>query len=105
MTSAAVRRGSREEDVMTHSAGYTGPQGNTQSSNVGNGLAIAGLVCGLVGLLFLPIVLGPLAIIFGGIGLSRANRGAGHKGMSIAAIVLGIADLVVMVLYAVAITN
>ncbi|WP_138758393.1 DUF4190 domain-containing protein [Modestobacter altitudinis] len=90
---------------MTHSAGYTGQQGNAQQNHVGNGLAIAGLVCGLVGLLFFPIVLGPLAIIFGGIGLSRANRGAGHKGMSIAAIVLGIADLVVMVVYAVALSS
>jgi hypothetical protein len=88
---------------MTHSAGYTGQP--AQQNHVGNGLAIAGLVCGLVGLLFLPIVLGPLAIIFGGIGLSRANRGAGHKGMSMAAIFLGIADLVVMVIYTVAITN
>jgi uncharacterized protein DUF4190 len=90
---------------MTHSAGYTGQPANAQQSHVGNGLAIAGLVCGLVGLLFLPIVLGPLAIVFGAIGLSRANRGAGHKGMSIAAIVLGIADLVVMVVYAVAISS
>jgi uncharacterized protein DUF4190 len=68
------------------------PQG-TQNSN---GLAIAGLVCGLVGLLFLPIVLGPLALIFGGVGLSKANRGAGHKGMAIAAVVLGIIDLIIM---------
>jgi hypothetical protein len=103
MASAAVRRDSREGNVMTHSAGYTGQP--AQQNHVGNGLAIAGLVCGLVGLLFLPIVLGPLAIIFGGIGLSRADRGAGHKGMSMAAIILGIADLVVMVIYAVAITN
>ncbi len=90
---------------MTHSAGYTGQPANAQQNHVGNGLAVAGLVCGLVGLLFLPIVLGPLAIIFGGVGLSRANRGAGHKGMSMAAIILGIADLVVMVVYAVAISS
>ena len=29
---------------MTHSAGHTGPQGTSPSNNVGNGLAIAGLV-------------------------------------------------------------
>jgi hypothetical protein len=68
----------------------------------GNGLAIAGLVCGLVGLLFLPIVLGPLAVVFGGVGWSRANRGEGHKGMAIAAVVLGIADIVLMVVLMVA---
>ena len=64
-------------------------------ARTGNGLAIAGLVCGIVGLLFFNIILGPLAIIFGGVGLSRAKRGAPHKGMSIAAIILGIVDLVV----------
>ncbi|HEV7212363.1 MAG TPA: DUF4190 domain-containing protein [Blastococcus sp.] len=63
----------------------------------GNGLAIAGLVCGLVGLLFFNVILGPLAIIFGGVGLSRATRGAGHRGMSIAAVVLGVVDLIIFV--------
>ena len=33
-----------------------------------NGLAVAGLVCGIVGLFVLNIILGPLAVIFGGIG-------------------------------------
>jgi hypothetical protein len=70
--------------------------GGNRTGQNGNGLAIAGLVCGLVGLLFFPIVLGPLALIFGGIGWSKANRGAKHKGMAIAAVVLGIADLVLM---------
>jgi len=60
----------------------------------GNGLAIAGLVCGLVGLLVLSVVLGPLAMIFGGVGLARAKRGEGHRGMSIAAVVLGAVDLI-----------
>ena len=63
----------------------------------GNGLAIAGLVCGIVGLLLFNIVLGPLAIIFGAIGWSRANRGAKYKGMSIAAVVLGIIDIIIFV--------
>ena len=71
-----------------------------------NGLAIAGLVCGVVGLLFLPIVLGPLAIIFGGVGWSRANHGASHRGMAIAAVVLGVVDLILFaVMVAVAATH
>jgi hypothetical protein len=61
----------------------------------GNGLAIAGLVCGLVGILLFNYILGPLAIIFGGVGLSRAKRGAGHRGMALAAVILGIVDLIV----------
>jgi len=67
--------------------GYVQPQ-------QGNGLAIAGLVCGIIGLFFLWIVLSPLAIIFGSIGRSRANRGASGKGMATAAIVLGIVGIV-----------
>ena len=76
-----------------------------RTNHVGNGLAVAGLVCGLVGLVFLNYILGPLAIIFGGVGLSRANRGAGHRGMSLAAIILGIVDLIVWVALVVWITN
>ena len=60
----------------------------------GNGLAIAGMVCGIISLLFLWIILGPLAIIFGSVGLARANRGAPHRGMAIAGIVLGIVAIV-----------
>jgi hypothetical protein len=75
----------------------------TQQSN---GLAIAGLVCGIVGLLFFNVILGPLAIIFGGIGWSKANRGAKHRGMAIAAVVFGIVDLIIFgVLLAVAAKN
>jgi hypothetical protein len=83
----------------------TGTTGTARPNQVGNGLAVAGLVCGLVGLFFVNYILGPLAIIFGGVGLSRANRGAGHKGMSLAAIILGIVDIVVWVVLVVAITN
>jgi diadenosine tetraphosphatase ApaH/serine/threonine PP2A family protein phosphatase len=61
----------------------------------GNGLAVAGLVCGVVGSLFVQPVLGPLAIIFGGIGWARGRRGAPHLGMAMAAVVFGVVDLVV----------
>lgn len=59
-----------------------------------NGLAIAGFVCSLVGLLIFSVVLGPLGIIFGGVGLSRAGRGARHRGLAIAAIIIGAIDLI-----------
>jgi hypothetical protein len=61
----------------------------------GNGLPVAGLVCGLVGTLFFGVVLGPLAIVFGGIGWARGRRGAPHLGMAMAAVVFGVVDLVV----------
>ena len=60
-------------------------------------MAIAGLCCGVVGLLVASIILGPLAIIFGGIGMSNANRGAGHRTMSMWAIALGIVDIVLWI--------
>jgi hypothetical protein len=69
----------------------TASPSRTSSSN---GLAIAALVCGLVGLLAFSVILGPLAIVFGGVGLSRAKKGARHRGMAIAGVVLGVIDLI-----------
>jgi Domain of unknown function (DUF4190) len=62
-----------------------------------NGMAIAALVCGIVGLFIFDFILGPLAIIFGGIGLRWASRGAGRRGMAWAGLILGIVDIVVLV--------
>jgi hypothetical protein len=79
--------------------------GYPQPSRGTNGLAIAGLVCGIIGLLIANIILGPLAIIFGGIGLSRANKGASGKGMAIAGIVLGIVDVVIWIVVIAVVSN
>lgn len=70
-----------------------------------NGMAIAGLVCGIVGIFVLNVVLGPLAIIFGAVGLRQAGARNG-AGMAKAGIILGIVDLVLFfVLLAVAASN
>jgi hypothetical protein len=88
----------------TSNAGTTGTR--SPGTQQGNGLAVAGLVCGLVGLLFFNVILGPLAIIFGGVGWSKANHGAKHRGMAIAAVVFGVLDLVVWGIFlAVAVKN
>ncbi|WP_158885344.1 DUF4190 domain-containing protein [Amycolatopsis anabasis] len=52
------------------------------------GMAVASLVCSLVGILFcLPAILG---IVFGHIGYSKAKRGeAGGQGMAQAGIIIG----------------
>ena len=55
----------------------------------GNGMAIAGFVLSLVGILLFGIVLGPLGVIFSIIGLNRANKGAKFKGLAIAGIIIG----------------
>ncbi|WP_157930788.1 DUF4190 domain-containing protein [Glycomyces xiaoerkulensis] len=73
-------------------AGPPGPQSR-------NGLGTAGLVCGIVAvaLSLVPVLnvftwpLGVLAIVFGAIGWSRANRGqATNRTIAITGLVLGV---------------
>jgi len=72
--------------------------GNAPTTRSGsNGFAIAGLVCGIIGLILFNFILGPLAIIFGGIGVSRANRGLSHRGMAWSGVILGIIDVLIFV--------
>jgi hypothetical protein len=61
-----------------------------------NGLAVAALVCGIIGIFIAEFILGPLAIIFGAIGLHRANQGARGRGMALAGLILGIIDVVLI---------
>lgn len=65
-----------------------------------NGVAVAGLCCGVAALAVLWPLLAPLAIGFGATGWSRANRGARHKGMSVTAVVLGVVAITVWLLIA-----
>ncbi|MEU0075943.1 DUF4190 domain-containing protein [Streptomyces sp. NPDC006332] len=70
-----------------------------------NGLAIASLICGIIGLIFFNVVLGPVAIVLGAVGLRQAPA-KGGAGMAKAGIVLGIIDLILFaVLFAVAASN
>jgi len=66
----------------------------TPAAQPGKGLAIAGLVCGIVSFFCFGIVLSILAIIFGGVAKSKGFRG----GMATAAIVLGVIALVLTVI-------
>ena len=66
----------------------------------GNGLAVAGLVLGILSLVlfwipFLGILLGILGLIFGGIGIGRANKVGKGKGMAIAGLVMGILGILI----------
>lgn len=67
-----------------------------------NGLAIASLCCGVVGVAFASVILGPVAILLGYFGLRQAP-GKGGAGMAKAGMVLGVVDLIIFaVLLAVA---
>ena len=59
----------------------------------GPGLGIAALCCGILGFIFMPYLLGPLAIVFGALGLK--NDG---KGMAIAGLVLGILQVFLLLI-------
>jgi len=79
-----------------------------QPVQVKKGLSIAGMICGIVGIVFafIPCMffiawpLGILGIIFGGIGLSNANKNPNKEGkrMAITAIVLGVLSLIVPII-------
>ncbi|MFI8189129.1 DUF4190 domain-containing protein [Streptomyces sp. NPDC085946] len=70
-----------------------------------NGLAIASLICGIVGLFIFNVILGPIAIVLGAVGMRQAPA-KGGAGMAKAGIALGIVDLVVFgILLAVSAAN
>jgi hypothetical protein len=70
---------------------YGSPSAASSGSRT-NGLAIASLCCGIVGLFVLNIILGPLAIVLGVV--SRRQAGGNGSGMAKAGIVLGVVDVV-----------
>jgi hypothetical protein len=60
-----------------------------------SGMAIAGFVCGILGLIFVlitgwPFLLGTLGVIFSGIGMSQTSKGMKGKGFAIAGLISGI---------------
>ena len=74
----------------------------------GNGAAVAGFVCGLIGAIFsiiplfllvFPGILDVLGIVFGLRGRRNAAAGATQGGLATAGLVLGIAGLVFFVLW------
>jgi hypothetical protein len=81
-----------------------------QVAQPANGLAVAALVVGIVGLVLFwtvwgGLILGILGIVFGAVGISKANRGAPNKGMATAGLVLGAVALVASVLFTVAVVS
>jgi hypothetical protein len=89
------------QPVMISPANLTSaqyPYNTTTAHARVNGMSVASLVLGIVGLIpycyFVPAV---LAIIFGAVGIGQVNRSFGTykgKGMAIAGLVLGIVSIV-----------
>ena len=73
-----------------------------------NGMGTAALVCGIVAIpldltFYGGVILGILAIIFGGVGLGRAKRGeATNRGAAMAGLILGIVALALLVILIIA---
>ncbi|MFJ4846401.1 MULTISPECIES: DUF4190 domain-containing protein [unclassified Streptomyces] len=63
-------------------------------SDGADGMAVASFVLGLVGLLAFNIVLGPFALVLGGVALVRGTK---RPVRAIIGLVLGAADLMVLV--------
>jgi len=75
-----------------------------------NGLAVAALVVGIVGVVLFwtvwgGVILGILGLVFGAVGLSKANHGAPNKGMAVAGLTLGGVAVVGSILFVVALVN
>lgn len=79
---------------MVHPGYPPNPQGPQTQQPQGNGLAVAGMVLGIITLLlcwvpFLNWILALLAIVFGAVGIGRAAKVGRGKGMAITGIVCG----------------
>ncbi|MDN3262064.1 DUF4190 domain-containing protein [Streptomyces sp. CSDS2] len=71
--------------------GRTDPRPRTRDAD---GMAVASFILGLLGLLVLNIVLGPIAVV---LAVAALWRGTARRGRAFLGLTLGIADLVVLV--------
>ncbi|MCM1971685.1 MULTISPECIES: DUF4190 domain-containing protein [Streptomyces] len=70
--------------------------GQRQFTRDADGMAVASFILGLVGLLVLNVVLGPIAIVLAAVALWR---GTARPGRAYLGLGLGIADLVVLLTF------
>ena len=84
---------------------YGGPSGQVPTSL---GKATAALVCGIVGILFCPIVLSVLAIVFGTQAKGQIDRNPGlytNRSQARAGFILGIVGLALMPVWVVMVSR
>ncbi|MFD6276760.1 DUF4190 domain-containing protein [Streptomyces sp. NPDC060209] len=70
-----------------------GPAGTRSATREADGLAVASFVLGLLGLLVMNILLGPVAIVMAVIALARSTA---RRGRALLGLALGVADLIVL---------
>ncbi|MER7807076.1 DUF4190 domain-containing protein [Streptomyces sp900116325] len=90
---AFARRAGTGTEAATARGDAPLPVGRRQSTRDADGLAVASFVLGLIGLLVMNIVLGPIAIVMAVIALARSTA---RRGRALLGLALGIADLVVL---------
>ena len=69
-----------------------------------NGIAIAGLVCGILSIILFftivpPFILGLLGVVFGLVGMSKAANGAPNKGVAIAGLITGLVGIAIAIAF------
>ncbi|MDF6018684.1 DUF4190 domain-containing protein [Streptomyces sp. JH34] len=69
------------------------PAGTRPAGREADGLAVASFVLGLLGLLVMNILLGPVAVVMAVIALARSTT---RRGRALLGLALGVADLVVL---------
>lgn len=74
-------------------SGAGNPDARAEAPRDADGMAVAAFVLGLVGLLVMNILLGPIAVVLAGISLWR---GTARRGRALLGLALGIADLAVL---------
>lgn len=100
ITAHTAPRDSRSDGVRSgESSSAEVRSGESPSAEVrsgtreGDGLAVASFVLGLLGLLVMNILLGPVAIVMAIVALARSTA---RRGRALLGLALGIADLVVL---------
>ncbi|WP_406145788.1 DUF4190 domain-containing protein [Streptomyces sp. NBC_01012] len=80
--------------TTTDAADVTAPEREVRSvTKEADGLAVASFVLGLLGLLVMNILLGPVAIVMALVALARSTA---RRGRALLGLTLGVADLVVL---------
>lgn len=80
-------------NTAAHPAGPATQAARRSTTRDADGMAVASFLLGVPGLLVLNLVLGPAAIVLGGVALSR---GTTRRGRALLGLFLGVADLLVM---------